>query len=186
MGGILFIDEAYALLGQTGSKSDYSQDAISTLLKAMEDQREQFVIVAAGYPAEMRSFVDVNPGFKSRFTEFLNFDDYNAGELAQIYLKLASDSAYKLDAGASAALHEIMAEAPSLYPSNFPNARFVRNLFEDSVKSLADRVAVLARTNAGQVDVQQLTTLLQEDLKAAYDEAKESEKEEAKTFGFRA
>lgn len=93
LGGILFIDEAYALT-YSESKNDYGQEAIDTLLKAMEDHRDDFIVIVAGYPELMAQFVDSNPGLRSRFNKYINFEDYNVDELGQIFKVMCKKSGY--------------------------------------------------------------------------------------------
>jgi stage V sporulation protein K len=106
-GGILFIDEAYALTSSDSSR-DFGYEAIETLLKLMEDRREQFIVIVAGYPEEMNGFVNSNPGLKSRFTEFIKFEDYTPEQLEQIYLKMVADKEFTLAPDALNCLVEIM------------------------------------------------------------------------------
>ena len=181
MGGILFIDEAYSLVNHGGMNSDFGAEAISTLLKMMEDHREEFVVIAAGYPKEMLAFINSNPGFKSRFSEFVEFDDYPPPMLGKIFLKMAADNKYVLTDEAQAALTGIMDEATSLFAENFPNARFVRNLFEDTVKNLANRV--VSHKNAD-ISTADLTRIEKADLDAAFEDARISAQEESVPIGF--
>ena len=168
VGGILFIDEAYGLLSSKSGNGDaYGEQAITTILKFMEDHRDNFTIIAAGYPHNMDQFLESNPGFKSRFSEVIAFHDYKADELVQIYLALAKDADYQLSAEAAIFLVEIMNTAPGLFVENFPNGRFVRNLFEDTVKYMALRVIKLAKKEKSD-----LNTVTKEDLNAAFDELK--------------
>ncbi|TVQ83865.1 MAG: AAA family ATPase [Micavibrio sp.] len=140
MGGILFIDEAYSLLGHGGEKGSFSDDAISTLLQFMENRRGTFVVVAAGYPEEMEKFVNSNPGLRSRFTEFIDFPDFSEEELFRIFTKMARDRHYTLSGAARKYLREAVREALAVYGSRFPNARFIRNFFENTIRYLAVRV----------------------------------------------
>lgn len=186
MGGILFIDEAYSLMGSRG-ESNFSQDAISTLLKLMEDYRDKFVVIAAGYPKEMTDFVDSNPGLKSRFSDFIEFEDYGPEDLEKIFVKLAKDFKYVLSDGAGPALKEIMADAPVTFSVNFPNGRFVRNLFEDTLKSLANRVASTPLPAGTPFSMEALTVIEATDLKEAYEENRKTAPPEEKKseIGFR-
>lgn len=144
MGGILFIDEAYALIahvGVHGPQRSASMDAITTLLLEMNKHKGKFMVIAAGYPDEMKHFLEFNPGLKSRFRETLHFDNFSAEELVQIYIKIANDKYYKLAEGCRPVLKKIMEDAPGKYARNFGNARFVANLFEETLERVADRVA---------------------------------------------
>lgn len=166
MGGILFIDEAYSLTSHpTASGGDFGAEAVATILKFMEDKRGEFVIIAAGYPKEMKDFVESNPGFKSRFTEFVEFPDYAPAELAVIYEKMAADMKFHLSAEASHALQETMAEVPEIFEKHFSNGRFVRNVFEDTVKHLALRLEHREGATADE-----LSTITLPDYIAAFDE----------------
>ena len=130
MGGILFIDEAYSLAPK--SEQDFGPEAIETILKAMEDFREDFVVVVAGYSSEMRHFIDSNTGLKSRFTRFWEFEDYSDNELLEVLSKFAKDDSYELDDAAKKfALNEFAGMKRS---QGFANARVARNIFERAVQ----------------------------------------------------
>ncbi len=155
LGGMLLIDEAYALA--RGGDDDFGREAIDTLVKFMEDHRDDIAIVAAGYPIEMAEFVDANPGLKSRFTRTISFPDYTEDELVQIFLQLGERSAYRLSDDALARVRHFVAAEPRT--RGFGNARFVRNLFETAVAHQAVRVAPLADPSD-----EQLTTLTAADI----------------------
>ena len=104
MGGLLFIDEAYTLVKKGGSGQDFGQEAIDTLLKRMEDKAGQFAIIVAGYPDEMNDFLGSNPGMKSRFNHFFNFEDYNPDELIEIFKGMAKKEDYTIEAKAQESL----------------------------------------------------------------------------------
>ena len=164
--GVLFIDEAYGLMGHTThTGNSYGAEAVTTLLKLMEDNRDRLVVIVAGYPAKMAEFLESNPGLKSRFTEILHFGDYNPKEMTDIYLKLAKEGQYTLNPAAQAKLTQVMAEAPKLYLQNFPNGRLVRNLFEDTIKYAASRVMKLQKPSKAD-----LTTFTETDLEQAFRE----------------
>lgn len=164
--GVLFIDEAYGLMGHTTSGgSSYGAQAITTLLKLMEDNRENLVVIAAGYPAEMQAFLDVNPGFRSRFTDIIHFEDYTPDELVAIFQKLVKDQQFSLYPSAAVYLGDVMKQARAEITHNFPNGRFVRNLFENSVKNLAARVGTMDKHSK-----QDLQVLKAEDIKLAFTE----------------
>jgi len=175
IGGVLFIDEAYSLLNAVGARASFTDEAIATLLKLMEDRRHEFVVVAAGYPDEMLSFVNANPGLKSRFSEFVVFDDYGASDLEEIYLRMAERMQYRLQDRAREMLKTVMAEAPAAFAGEFSNGRFVRNLFEDTIKYMAGR---LERLDGGHATpdappgIEELSVIHLEDVQAAWDEAK--------------
>jgi ATP-dependent Clp protease ATP-binding subunit ClpA len=138
-GGILFIDEAYALA--TDSEQDFGAEAIAALLKRMEDDRGELVVIVAGYPEPMAKFVDSNPGFKSRFTKTIDFPDYTDDELIAIFEMIGTGSHYSLDASGRAAVKAWFA-AQARGPS-FGNGRLARNLFEDCVTRQATRLVQL-------------------------------------------
>jgi len=142
LGGVLFIDEAYTLAPANADK-DFGQEAIDTILKAMEDHRDDLVVIVAGYASLMPRFIDSNPGLKSRFNKYLYFEDYNGGQLYEIFLGRVKNSDYRLDGAAAAAVKEHLAELYEDRDDNFGNARDVRNLFEKIVAKQADRVAKL-------------------------------------------
>lgn len=137
--GVLFIDEAYSLV--QGAKEDFGQEAISTLLKRMEDDRNRLVVILAGYSSEMKSFIDSNPGLQSRFNRYLHFSDYSADELKQIFIINAKKNQYTLDEEALKVLDVDMTSAIDHKDKNFGNARFVRNLFEKSIQNQATRLS---------------------------------------------
>lgn len=137
--GVLFIDEAYSLV--QGAKEDFGQEAISTLLKRMEDDRNRLVVILAGYGSEMKTFIDSNPGLQSRFNRYIHFPDYTANELEQIFLLSAKKNQYTLDDDALVKLEDTMASAVEHKDKNFGNARFVRNLFEKSIQNQAMRLS---------------------------------------------
>ena len=143
LGGVLFIDEAYALAPENADK-DFGQEAIDTILKAMEDHRDDFVVIVAGYASLMPRFIDSNPGLKSRFNKYLYFEDYNGGQLYEIFLGRVRRNDYRLDDAAEAAVKEHLQELYEDRDDNFGNARDVRNLFERIVANQANRVAGLA------------------------------------------
>ncbi len=157
LGGTLLIDEAYALA--RGGDGDFGKEAIDTLVKFMEDHRDDVAIIAAGYPAEMATFIDANPGLRSRFTRTLHFDDYSTEELVEIFAKLGEKSQYHATDGALAVVRAMIVAEPR--DRGFGNARYVRNLFEAAVGHQAGRLAPLL-----DVETEQLTTLIAEDVLA--------------------
>lgn len=138
-GGVLFIDEAYTL-SNSGNEGDYGQEAIDTLLKFMEDLREDFVLIVAGYPREMEQFLKSNPGLKSRFNKYIYFDDYSAEELYQIFLQLCKKNDYVLDNAAEDSLLYIITDMVAKKGREFANARDIRNYFEKVITNQANRV----------------------------------------------
>jgi SpoVK/Ycf46/Vps4 family AAA+-type ATPase len=153
--GVLFIDEAYALTPTSGV--DFGHEAIATLVKAMEDFRNDFAVIVAGYEDEMTEFIGSNPGLRSRFKTYIAFPDYTAGELSQIFEQMAKDVGLELDAGACAAAERIFTRAAG--KQDFGNARFARSLFEQAYARMASRAAM-----DGAVTVDELTTILAEDV----------------------
>ena len=137
LGGTVLIDEAYALA--RGGENDFGREAIDTLVKFMEDHRDDVAIVAAGYPDEMRQLIDSNPGLASRFTRTIEFPDYTDVELVRIFESMAGAKRYHLDASGRERLAEVIAAQPRT--RGFGNARFVRNVFEQAVGLHALRLA---------------------------------------------
>ncbi len=142
LGGVLFIDEAYSLAPENADK-DFGQEAIDTILKAMEDHRDDFVVIVAGYASLMPRFIDSNPGLKSRFNKYLYFEDYDGAQLYDIFKGRVERNDYRLDQPAQEAVREHLTELYEDRDDNFGNARDVRNLFEKIVANQADRVAKL-------------------------------------------
>lgn len=136
--GILFIDEAYSLA--QGGNNDYGQEAISTLLKRMEDNRDRLVVVLAGYPEEIKKFINSNPGLESRFSRYIHFSDYSAEELKQIFLLNARNNQYTIDEKGLNQLEKILDSAIQHKDKSFGNGRFVRNLFEKTIQNQAIRL----------------------------------------------
>ena len=155
--GVLFIDEAYTLASEAGK--DYGSEAIATLLKRMEDDRDRLVVIVAGYTSEMRDFINMNPGLKSRINRYIEFPDYSAGELAEMFRRQAKKNQYTLAADVDAALEKTMAELTRKRDRQFGNGRFVRNLFEKAIERQAGRLAALPNATA-----EQLTELTLDDL----------------------
>ena len=145
VGGVLFIDEAYSLAAKDSSQDSYGQEAIEVILKNMEDHREDLVVIVAGYPVEMADFLASNPGLKSRFNRFINFEDYSPDELFQIYGRFASNAQYKIGTAAADKLNLVFDAAYKNRDRQFGNGRFVRNLFERSIQQLASRIVGLPR-----------------------------------------
>ena len=159
LGGVLFIDEAYTLT-YSESGNDYGQEAVDTLLKAMEDNRDDLIVIVAGYPELMAKFVDSNPGLRSRFNKYINFEDYTVDELIQIYGVMCKNAGY---ISTTEALNYVSETFETKYRNrgkNFANAREVRNFFEDAVVRQADRLFYYENpTN------EELSTLTLEDVK---------------------
>lgn len=137
-GGVLFIDEAYALNG--GGENDFGQEAIDTLLKAMEDNRDDLVVIVAGYDALMERFVHSNPGLESRFNRYLHFDDYTPEEMLAIFEMQCRKGCYELEEAARDNVQALIAEA-NTNSIAFGNARGVRNIFEKVLVNQANRLS---------------------------------------------
>ena len=140
MGGVLFIDEAYSLTVNKGH-GDFGQEAVDTLLKAMEDNRDDLVVIVAGYTNLMEEFLDSNPGLRSRFGTRIFFEDYTAEELMGILAMNLKKQEYRLSAEAEVRAREIITARVENKPENFANARDVRNFMEKAIANHATRVA---------------------------------------------
>jgi len=144
LGGILFIDEAYALAPDTGGAvNDFGREAIETLLKLMEDNRDDLIVIVAGYSEPMERFITSNPGLESRFNRYFFFEDYNSEELYDIFDTMCVKSEYHLTDEAKDYAREHFAEIYENRDENFGNARHVRNFFENIVTVHSDRVSKL-------------------------------------------
>ncbi|MDP4114678.1 MAG: AAA family ATPase [Bacteroidota bacterium] len=137
-GGLLFIDEAYTLKKE-GAAQDFGQEAIDIILKRMEDSKGDFVVIAAGYPDAMNSFIDSNPGLKSRFTHFFNFDDFTPDELVEIFVKTAQKEEYKINDDALDILKRRFIDLYRARDNSFGNARLVKKIFNESALQLSKR-----------------------------------------------
>ena len=138
--GVLFIDEAYTLAN--GGTNDYGPEAIATLLKRMEDDRDRLVVILAGYTVEIEQFINSNPGLRSRFNRYIHFDDYTAEELYEIFCLQVKKSDYTLAEDASESLKEHLKNVVENKPKDFGNARYVRNLFEKAIEAQCNRLAL--------------------------------------------
>lgn len=139
VGGVLFIDEAYML----ASDDEYGQEAIDTLLKLMEDYRDNLVVIVAGYPQLMKKFIESNPGLASRFNRYIMFEDYTCAELLDIFEYICQNSSYELDTEGKMCLQESVKNLLSKKDENFGNARTMRNIFEKSITFQANRVTAM-------------------------------------------
>jgi len=143
LGGILFVDEAYDLCKDTYDR--YGNEAVTALLKRMEDDRGKFVVIAAGYRKEMDDFLQSNSGFRSRFTHFLELDDYNPDELFAIFASMAKLNGYKLSAEGEKRAKEVITEIHRTRGKDFANGRSMRNLLDDTIRRMPERLASLTQ-----------------------------------------
>jgi len=141
IGGILFIDEAYSLV--TEGTGGFGKEAIDTLLKAMEDNRDDFVVIVAGYPDEMKEFLESNPGLESRFNNFIDFEDYKGSELYEIFAGMCKKHKYVLEPAVIEPLKKYFENLYENRGANYANARDVRNFFEKALKRQVNRLAKL-------------------------------------------
>ncbi len=169
MGGVLFIDEAYSL---AKDGNDFGQEAIATILKAMEDNRDKFVVIVAGYDELMETFINSNPGLRSRFNKYFHFPDYSAEEMMGIFRLNCKKYQYVLSEEAEKIAEDFLTQLEEEKDDNFANARDVRNYFEKVVTRQASRVAELAEPN--DEDIQ---TLIAEDMRIEDEEEAETEEE---------
>lgn len=138
-GGVLFIDEAYSITENDHSDS-YGRECLTELTKALEDYREDLVVIVAGYTEPMKKFFGSNPGLKSRFNTFIEFDDYSSDELDKILLSMCENNDYILDRSAEEKIHLYFEQQTASKDENFANGRLVRNLYDDLVMNHARRV----------------------------------------------
>lgn len=164
LGGVLFIDEAYAL-SSGRDKSDFGYEAINTLLVEMENHRDDLAVIVAGYPELMDEFLKSNPGLKSRFNKFIQFDDYNGKELMEIFRLQCSGNGYKLTPDAEKKAEEIFEDMYRNRDETFANGRSVRNFFEKVMVRQANRLA-----KEETISDEQLLTLEKEDLETGTEE----------------
>lgn len=145
LGGLLFIDEAYTL--SAGGDNDFGREAIETLLKMMEDQRDDLVVVVAGYTRKMQDFLDSNPGLRSRFNRHVHFDDYDPAQLVKIFQTFCGKADFKLTPAGEAELTAIFNVLTATRDETFGNARTARNLFETAISKQANRIVSLPEVN---------------------------------------
>ena len=168
LGGVLFIDEAYSL--SSGGENDFGREAIETILKAMEDHRDELIVIVAGYTGPMEKFINSNPGLESRFNKYFYFPDYNGEQLMAIFRGRCAKNGYKLTEEADKAAVAMFNDLYENRSENFGNGRDVRNCFEDMIVRQSNRVAQMENPTK-----EDLMAVLPEDLE---DEDEEEEKTE--------
>ena len=156
MGGVLFIDEAYALTNK-GSENDFGQEAIETILKEMEDNRGDFIVIAAGYTELMEKFLSSNPGLRSRFNKTLFFADYDAEQMFAIFGSLCQKAGMSITDDAGEKMHEYFRNLYDNRDENFANARDVRNAFEKILANQSNRLAASADNDLTDAMLQEIT-----------------------------
>ena len=162
IGGGLFIDEAYAL-ANAGSANDFGHEAIEVILKNMEDHRKDLIVIVAGYTDRMERFIHANPGLESRFNKYFFFEDYDGGQLMDIFRSMCKKNGYTLSEEGGRFVEKDLQELYDSRDENFGNARDVRNLFEQAVARQADRVSQLEEPTK-----EQLMELRPEDLEEGH------------------
>jgi SpoVK/Ycf46/Vps4 family AAA+-type ATPase len=138
LGGVLFIDEAYTLCNN--ENDSFGKEAVDTLLKRLEDDRGKFICIVAGYTEQMHSFIDSNPGLKSRFTQVIEFPDYTSDELSQIFFNIADDKKFILDDNVKIAVRRYFEQLYNRRDKNFGNAREARRIFDEVVERQSQRL----------------------------------------------
>ena len=161
LGGVLFIDEAYALSVHRG-ESDFGQEAIDTLLKGMEDHRDDLVVIVAGYTEPMQEFLDSNPGLRSRFNKFIMFEDFTPAELLEIFKSQCSKNSMEPSDEACEAAGKYFEELVERHDPSFANGRTVRNFFENAITCQANRLA-----DEKELTREALVAITREDIEAA-------------------
>jgi len=152
--GILFIDEAYTLAGTPGSSGDFGREAIDTLLKFMEDHRDRIMVIVAGYPNEMRRFIDSNPGLAGRFTKTIDFPRYNADDLCEILRRMAAKQHFTLPENFPARIKPWITERSRA--DDWANAREMRTLLEKAREAQAMRIATNPSADLSRIEIADL------------------------------
>lgn len=161
MGGILFIDEAYALTSYENNGGDFGQEAVDTLLKLMEDNRDRLIVIVAGYPEPMEKFLDSNPGLRSRFNKYIQFEDYSVSQLVDIFIEMCTSQDFIIGEGVKEELALKVGVMVANAGENFANAREIRNYFENVVAKQAER---LMKKSYDEINGDALLTIEKEDL----------------------
>ena len=170
LGGVLFIDEAYSL--SSGGENDFGREAIETILKAMEDHRDDLIVIVAGYTGPMEKFIHSNPGLESRFNKYFFFPDYNGEQLMEMFRIRCRKNGYTMSEETEKAAVELFTQLYEERTENFGNGRDVRNVFEDMVVRQANRVAKLEEPSK-----EDLMAVLPADLEDAEEEEEENAEE---------
>lgn len=178
LNGVLFIDEAYTLNSGSGG-NDFGSEAIATLLKRMEDDRDRLIVVVAGYKKDMDKFLKSNSGLQSRFNRYMDFDDYSPAELLQIFQLFCSASNYQISENGTSLLSSFFEQIYLNRDENFGNGRTVRNVFEKVIESQANRISILTDVN-----YEALVRIEQEDVLNALPHFPILQKENRKGIGF--
>lgn len=173
LGGVLFIDEAYSL--SSGGENDFGREAIETILKAMEDHRDDLIVIVAGYDEPMQKFLSSNPGLESRFNKYFYFPDYTGEQLLTIFKNQCQKNSYTLSPEAEEAAKALFDRLYQQRDDNFGNGRDVRNCFENMIVRQSNRVAAMEAPTK-----EDLMTVLPEDLEEQTEAETEKEAEEVK------
>nr|HQG67813.1 AAA family ATPase [Paludibacteraceae bacterium] len=179
MHGILFVDEAYSL-NPGGQGNDFGREAIETLLKRMEDDRDKFVVILAGYPDEMKDLIETNPGLKSRFNRYFNFVDYKPDELMDIFEGFLKKRSMQLEPAAEKRLIGHFIDAWESRDKHFGNGRFARNLFEKIMQAQSDRVAKM-----NEISPEVLCLITAEDVESVISTVQPDQPKQRPTIGFK-
>ncbi|MGO2583728.1 MAG: AAA family ATPase, partial [Brachybacterium tyrofermentans] len=163
-GGVLFVDEAYSLTPDGPASNDFGSEAVDVLLKRMEDERDSFCVIVAGYPREMERFLESNTGLRSRFAQTMTFPNYDAAALATIFTRMAAKDDYALAPDGQQLLFAALAQLADAPPTGWANARSLRALLSAMVDAQTERLA--HESDLGSIDLGLLTA---EDVRAAVD-----------------
>ena len=162
IGGVLFVDEAYALGSQQGQ--DFGPEAIDTLLKLMEDNRDDLIVIVAGYTGKMKTFLSSNPGLRSRFNKYFNFVDYDSLQLVEIFELFCAQAGFDVAASAREKVGALFQALTEQKDETFGNARLARNVFEQVMQRHANRIVSLMG-----MDDNSLSTIEREDIPIEFD-----------------